>query len=355
MIHTRKSKAIGLFSGSLDSILAAKMLAEQGVAIVALNFKLPFPVPGRVPSDEYLQTMADLIGASLISIQADESYLELIRNPEFGYIREMAPCIDCMGWMLKKARELMKEIKADFVFTGEVLGQQPFSQNKRSLKLLERISGLGSRLVRPLSAKILEPTLPELSGLIRRERLLDFHGRSRHQQMRLAREFGVVDYPIPGAGCLLTDSNFAARCRDAVTYQELTWGEIEWLKYGRHFRLKSGARVIIGRNEKENKVLEDLARNNGLLFKPVEIQGPVAVLKTKKVTKKDMELAARMCSRYCDNPKGKAVKILSGEKVFSCKPIKDEDLAEWRIVGGKDKGGGADKNKKNKNNGKELK
>lgn len=332
MIQSRKSKAIGLFAGSLDSILAAKLIAEQGVAIVALNFKLPFPVPGRVPGDEYLQRIADLIGASLISIEADESYLELVRSPEFGYIREMAPCVDCMGWMLKKARELMKEIKADFVFTGDVLGQQPFSQNKRSLKLLERVSGLEGRLVRPLSAKLLEPTIPELSGILRRERLLDFHGRSRRPQIRLAREFGVVDYPIPGAGCLLADSNFAARCRDAVAHQELTWGEIELMKYGRHFRLKGGARVIVGRNEKENSVLEQWAQGQGWVFKPVEVNGPVAVLKTKKLTKKDMERTARICSRYCDSPMGKAVKILCGEKVFSCKPIKDDDLAEWRIV-----------------------
>ncbi len=331
MIHRRKIKAIGLFSGSLDSLLAGKLIAEQGVDIVALNFNLPFPVPGRTPSSECLEGMAAFLGASLISLPADEGYLELLRSPEFGYFRGMAPCVDCMVYMLRKAKELMREIKADFVFTGEVLGQQ-ISQNKHSLNLIERVSGLRGRLLRPLSAKVLEPTIVELSGAIRRERLLDFQGRSRHRQLKLAREFGFGEYPIPGTGCLLTDSNFAARCRDAVAHQELSFEEIELMSYGRHFRLKSGAKVIVGRDEEENKVLEERFGNRGLLLKPMAVPGPVVLLRTKKITKKDIEIAGRICTRYCDTLKRRAVKIKCGEQNISCKPLKDEEMAEWRIM-----------------------
>jgi tRNA U34 2-thiouridine synthase MnmA/TrmU len=332
MIHSRKSKAVGLFAGSLDSILAFKLVTEQGIAAVALNFRLPFPVLGRVPSDEQLQTMAGLLGVSLVSVKAGDEYLEMVRSPQYGYTLEMAPCIDCMAFMLKRAKELMTEIKADFVFTGEVLGQRPLSQNRRSLKLLERVSGLEGRLLRPLSAKILEPTIPELSGIIRREPLLDFHGRSRRRQFGLAREFGIIDFPTPGAGCLLTDRNFAARCRDAINNNQFnSLSEIEILHYGRHFRLPSKAKVVVGRNEAENQALEKLALPDDVICKPAETVGPVVLLRAKRRTKKDMEIAARVCARYCDNPSGKAVKVTCQERVFSVKPFRDEELAEWRI------------------------
>ncbi|MGQ9708748.1 MAG: hypothetical protein ACUVUR_07755 [bacterium] len=333
MIHSRKSKAVGLFSGSLDSILAFKLITEQGVAAVALNFKLPFPVAGRVPTDEQLQAMASLLGVSLVSVKIGDEYLEIVRSPEYGYTQEMAPCIDCMAFMLKRAKELMNEIKADFVFTGEVLGQRQLSQNRRSLRILEKVSGLEGRLLRPLSAKILEPTIPELSGLIRREPLLDFHGHNRRRQMALAREFGIVDYPTPGAGCLLTDSNFAARCRDAIANDEFNHlGEIEILHYGRHFRLPSKAKVVVGRNGLENQTLEKLALPDDVVCKPTETVGPVVLLRTKRRTKKDIDISARICARYCDNPSGKAVKIICQEKIFSVKPYSDEELAEWRIA-----------------------
>ncbi|MGB9742522.1 MAG: tRNA 4-thiouridine(8) synthase ThiI [candidate division WOR-3 bacterium] len=333
MINSRNSKAVGLFSGSLDSILAFKLITEQRIAAVALNFKLPFPVIGRVPTDDQLQELAKLLNITLVSITAGDEYLELVRTPKFGYIRELAPCIDCMAYMLRHAKTLMNEIHADFVFTGEVLGQRFISQSKRTMKLLEKTVGLEGKILRPLSAKILEPTIPELTGLIRRERLLDFHGRNRRRQIRLAREFGIVDYPTPGAGCLLTDPNFAARCQDAIDHGQFqTIDEIQILHYGRHFRLASKAKVIAGRNEEENRTLESLARSNDLIFQPVETVGPVVILRTAKPTKKDMEIAARICARYCDHNNGKPVKIAgSNDTRYSVKPFNDEELDEWRV------------------------
>jgi len=181
MIPSRKSKAVGLFSGGLDSILATKLITEQGVTVVALHYRLPFGVPGHDPTDEKLSKMAGLVGASLMTLDAEESYLQLVKSPQFGYVKQLAPCIDCIVFMLAKAKELAKEIKADFVFTGEVVGQRAICQNKRSLKQIEKAVGLEGRLLRPLSAKLLEPTIPELTGLVRRERLLDLKGRNRRR------------------------------------------------------------------------------------------------------------------------------------------------------------------------------
>jgi tRNA U34 2-thiouridine synthase MnmA/TrmU len=337
MISSRKAKAIGLFSGSLDSILATKLITEQGVNVVALHFQVPFAVQGRFPDSEQLQSLAELLGVSLVSVEVGAEYLDIIRAPQFGYTRYLAPCVDCRAYMLKKAKELMEEIKADFVFTGEVLGQQPFSQNKRSLKLLEKSTGLNGRLLRPLSAKILDPTIPELSGLVRRERFFDFHGQKRRRQIRLAREFGIVDYPIPGSGCLLTDSNFAARCRDALEHNELNLEEVKLLRYGRHFRLSSGAKVIVGRNEKENEALERLAAGQDVVVcKPVDVMGPVVLYRAKRKTKKDTELVARICARYADAADGQTVKINCGGREIAVAALKDDQVASGRIVWDRD-------------------
>lgn len=334
MISSRNSKAVGLFAGSLDSILAFRLVTEQGVAAVALNFRLPFAIPGRSPTEDQLQNLAKLLGVTLVTVDAGDDYLEIVRNPQHGYSVELAPCVDCMAYMLKQAKQLMQEIRADFVFTGEVVGQRPFSQNKRSLKLLEKITGLEGKILRPLSAKLLEPTFPELSGLIRRERLLDFHGRNRRRQIRLAREFGIIDYPIPGGGCLLTDTNFAARCRDAIAGGEFqTLSDIRLLHYGRHFRLPGKTKLIVGRNEEENRILESLADSRQLLFKPVDTVGPVCILRTTKPAKKELELALRICARYCDRPDGQTVKVAVNEKVYQTKPCSDEELNQWRIGG----------------------
>jgi len=331
MIPSRKAKAIALFSGGLDSILATKLISEQGITVVALHFRLPFAVRSRVISEERLRRMAELAGASLVSVDAGDDYYDIVRNPEFGYTRNLAPCIDCLVFMLRKAKELMKELKADFVLTGEVVGQRSFFQNKRSLKQIEKSAGLEGRLLRPLCAKLLEPTIAELTGLVRRERLLEFRGRGRRRQIRLAREFGLMDYPIPGGACLLADKNFAARCRDELEHGTFEVRDIEMLKLGRHFRLESKAKVVVGRNEQENHRLEELAAEDDLVCRPVGVMGPVVVLRSKKKTKKDTEIAARICARYSDALPGQTVKIVCGERELAVKPFKDEDIEPWRV------------------------
>jgi len=331
MISSRKSKAIGLFSGGLDSILAAKLMSEQGVEVIALHFRVPFAAPARPQEAERLQTLAEVAGASLVSVDVGDDYLELVKSPQYGYARGMAPCMDCMGYMLKKARELAMQLKADFIFTGEVVGQRAHCQNKRSLKVLETMTRMNGRLLRPLSAKLLEPTIPELTGLVRRERLLDLKGHGRRRQIRLAAEFGILDYSPPAGGCLLIDKNFAARAKDAIKAEQFTMAELAILGPGRHFRLESGAKVVVGRNEKENRQLESLAVEGDAVCRPVEVMGPVVLLRSKKRTKKDTEVAARLCARYSDATSSQAVKVACGEDEFKVKGLADDELKQWLV------------------------
>ncbi len=316
----------------MDGILAAKLVTEQGIEAVTLHFRMPFAPPARRASEERLRKLAEIVGANLVSVEVGEDYLELIKNPEYGYARGLAPCVDCIVYMLKKAKELAKEINADFVFTGEVVGQRSHSQNKRSLKAIEKASGLSGRLLRPLSAKLLDPTIPELTGLIRRERLLDIKGHGRRRQIRLAHEFGIINYAPPAGGCLLMDVNLAARVKDAMAHDQLGSQEFELLRCGRHFRLDSGAKVVVGRNERENGRLEELATDGDLVCRPVDVMGPVAVLRAKRKTKKDTEIAARICARYSDGEKKRAVKVDCGGKELKARPSAAKDIERWRVV-----------------------
>ncbi|OYD15740.1 hypothetical protein CH330_04855 [candidate division WOR-3 bacterium JGI_Cruoil_03_51_56] len=337
MITSRKSKAVGLFSGGLDSVLATKLVTEQGIEAIALHFKVPFAAPGRFSSEDRLKRLAELAGASFVSVEVGDDYLGIVKAPEYGYARGMAPCIDCMLYMLNKARELARQVRADFIFTGEVIGQRIHCQNKRSLKLMEKVTGIRGRLLRPLSAKLLEPTIPELTGLIKRERLLDLKGRGRRRQIRLASEFGLIDYSAPTGGCLLIDKNFAARVRDAIAHDQLEPGEIELLRFGRHFRLDSGAKVVAGRSKSENDRLEKLLRDDDVFLRPVEVMGPVVILRARKKTKKDTEIAARICTRYSDGESNKAIKVNCGGKCLRVKSANDKLLDHWRVKAEKER------------------
>ena len=331
MIASRKSKAIGLFSGGLDSILATKLMTEQGVEVIALNFQVPFPAPGHTFTEDRLRRYAESAGASLVSVEVGPDYLDIVKEPAHGYARGLAPCVDCVLYMLAKARELAQQTKSDFIFTGEVIGQRVHCQNKRSLKLMEKASRTEGRLLRPLSAKLLEPTIPELTGMVRRERLLDLKGRGRRRQIRLASEFGILDYPQPTGGCLLIDKNFGARIRDLLVFDQLEPGRAELLPVGRHFRLDSGAKVVVGRNRDENERIERLAREEDTVCRPVEVMGPTALLRSKKVTKKDTEIAARLCARYSDRTDDKPVKMDCAGKEMKVKPAAADDIERWLI------------------------
>lgn len=332
MISSRKSRAIGLFSGGLDSILAAKLVTEQGIDAVALHFQVPFVAPGRPSEEAKLKQLAELAGANLISVEVGDDYLGIVKAPKYGYAREMAPCVDCILYMLTKARELARQIDADFIFTGEVVGQRARCQNKRSLRLIEKAAGIEGRLLRPLSAKLLDPTIPELTGLVRRERLLDLKGRGRRRQIRLAHEFGIIEYSPPTGGCMLVDRNFAARARDAAAHDQLELSEVALLRPGRLFRLDSGARVVVGRNREENERLEGLALESDIVCRPVGVMGPVAVLRAGQPADADIENAARLCARYSDGEAGQPVLVKCGGREVTAEPAEEQELDRWRVA-----------------------
>jgi len=255
-MNTKDSvKALGLLSGGLDSTLAVKLLIDQGIEVIAFNMITPFCTCTRKGCKHEAGKVAKQFGIPVKIIGVGEDYIEMIKNPKHGYGSNMNPCIDCRIFMFKKAKTYMEEIGAQFIFTGEVLGQRPMSQHRRAMKMIEKETELQGLILRPLSAKLLSPTIPETQKWVDREKLLDIQGRRRLPQIELAKKIGVKDYPCPGGGCRLTDPQFAKRLKEALDHGEDTIRDIQLLKYGRHIRLPSGAKAIVGRNEEENKLL----------------------------------------------------------------------------------------------------
>lgn len=311
----RRGKAVAMLSGGLDSSLALALVVRQGVEVVAVNFSTGFCMtdhqrlvrkkdadPKKL-RNEALRAGADLeVPVEIIDVS--EEYMEVLRRPRFGYGKNLNPCIDCRIFMLRKAGEYMEEIGADFVFTGEVLGQRPKSQHKRAMRTIDAECGLGDRLVRPLSAKLLEPTRPEREGILDREQLKGFHGRDRNPQFALAEELGVTDYPQPAGGCCyLTDPNYSGRVFDLLEHRgrgEVEREDLVLCKVGRHFRLESGAKLIVGRFEEENAFLERF-RDRFLRLDAVEHKGPTALLEipsSGEVDEATLRDAARLTARY---------------------------------------------------------
>jgi tRNA-uridine 2-sulfurtransferase len=255
----QQRKAIALLSGGLDSTLAVKVLLDQGIAVEALNFTSPFcTCTGKnAGCKSEAVRVAEEFGIPIKVMNKGADYLEIVRNPKHGYGKGLNPCVDCRIFLLKKAKEYMLEIGADFVFTGEVLGQRPMSQRRDTLRVIERESGLEGLLLRPLSAKHFKPTIPELEGWVDRDKLLAIQGRSRKEQFQLAEELEVKNYPCPAGGCLLTELTFVGKIRDVFDHSdELNMRDFRLLKLGRHFRIGRRTKVIIGRNESENALLE---------------------------------------------------------------------------------------------------
>jgi len=205
MAIKKNVKGLGLCSGGLDSILAALVLREQGIDVEWIAFETPFFSADKARKASFNH------GISLIVKDITKRYMPMLKNPKCGYGKNMNPCMDCHALMFRIAGEMMQETESDFLFSGEVMGQRPMSQNKNSLRYVEKNSGYDGYILRPLSAKVLPETPMELNGLVDREKLCDFSGRSRKPQMALAKQFGVVDYPAPAGGCLLTDGGYARK------------------------------------------------------------------------------------------------------------------------------------------------
>jgi tRNA U34 2-thiouridine synthase MnmA/TrmU len=292
-------KAVGLLSGGLDSTLTVKMMIEQGVEVHLLNFVTPFCTCTKKGCRHEASRVAELFKVPVKIISVGKEYIEMIKNPKYGYGSNMNPCIDCRILMFRKGKKYMKDIGASFIFTGEVLGQRPMSQHKKAMKTIEQESGLKNLVLRPLSAKLLEPTIPEKKHWINRDKLLSIQGRRRLPQIELADKLGIKDYPCPAGGCRLTDPHFAKRIKESFEHEEGTIKDIQLLKYGRHFRLKSGAKVIVGRNEKENKILKEFQDENDIVMEVIGVGSPIVLLK-KNSGKNDIKKAAAICIRYSD-------------------------------------------------------
>ncbi len=300
-------KALSLISGGLDSTLATKVIMEQGVEVVAVNFVSPFCRCDRRNGCRHEATfVSEHLNIPLKVINVTQDYLEMLKAPKHGYGSNMNPCIDCRILMLRKARELMQEFGASFIVTGEVLGQRPMSQHSRAMRTIEKEAGVEDILLRPLSAKLLEPTLPERNGWVDREKLLEISGRSRKSQMQLAEQLHIEDYPCAAGGCLLTDPNFARRIRDLIDRDLLTLEDVKVLNHGRHFRLTPNAKLVVGRDEHDNNMIEGCIRGDDYLFQPpAEAAGPSALGRGADFAKEETRLlAARLVARYFDQKAG---------------------------------------------------
>ena len=254
-----KRKAIALLSGGLDSTLAVKMMLDMGIDVEALNFTSPFCTCTGKNSGCKSEAVrvAQEFNIPIKVVHKGLDYLEIVRNPLHGYGKGVNPCVDCRIYLLRKAKEYMLESGADFIITGEVLGQRPISQRRDSLRVIERESELDGLLLRPLSAQHFEPTIPEREGWVDREKLLAIKGRSRHELFQLADELDVKNYPCPAGGCLLTELSFVPKIQDIFDHcDELVLRDFRLLKMGRHFRIGERTKVIIGRDENDNKLLE---------------------------------------------------------------------------------------------------
>ncbi len=322
-----KVRAICLVSGGLDSILAPCVLREQGIEVEGLTFSTPFFGPANAKKG------CEQIGIPLNVMDISKEHLELVKKPPRGYGKNMNPCIDCHAMMVKKAGEFMLEKGFDFIATGEVLNERPMSQNKDSLGVVAKESGFADYLLRPLSAKLLPATLPERDGRVNRDRLLAIEGRSRRPQMALAKKYGIKEYVQPSGGCLLTDPAFSARLKDLFLSRPLaTIEDVNLLKLGRHFRLSSGARVIVGRNKKDNELLIASRRAGFTMFVSDVVPGP-AVL-TDATLVEDIETASVMCASFADNG-GQLVDMLvisdEGKRRVNANPRSKEEFVKMRI------------------------
>jgi len=327
-------KAIALLSGGLDSTLAVELILDQGIEVEALNFVTPFCTCNRKGRCEAAY-VAERFDISLEIIPLVEEFFQVVKRPKYGYGSGMNPCLDCRILMFSRARERMEEVGADFVFTGEVLGERPMSQRRDAMRVIERESRLDGRLLRPLSAKLFPPTILEREGIVDREKLLALQGRSRKGQMALAEERGINDYPCPAGGCRLTDPNFARRMRDLVySTENFDLNDVNLLKLGRHFRLSPRAKAVVGRNEEENRRIQALVKGGDLLLEVKGCASPVTLLRGDP-SEGEIRLAAAITVRYSDAKMDGEVSVLHGAAHVILKDevssLGEKELTELRL------------------------
>lgn len=296
----KKRKALALLSGGLDSTLAVRLMLDMGVDVEALNFTSPFcTCTGKnAGCKSEAVRVAEEFNIPIKVMTKGLDYLEVVRNPRHGYGKGLNPCVDCRIYLLRRAKEYMAESGADFVITGEVLGQRPMSQRRDAMRLIERESGLEDLLLRPLSAHFFAPTLPEREGWIDRSKLLAIKGRSRREQIELADDMDVKNYPCPAGGCLLTELSFVPKVRDVLDHSdELQLRDCRLLKIGRHFRIGERTKVIVGRNEADNAMLENVLATTETAITWMDGNTPLGII-TGAQGLETTRLAAGILLRY---------------------------------------------------------
>jgi hypothetical protein len=341
----KTAHGIGLISGGLDSALACRVLMEAGAEVSCLHFFTGFCVTGhhsrvgridRPIANNALQVAAE-IGVTVDLVDISQEYLDIVLHPKHGYGANMNPCIDCREFMLRKAKTHMERVGADFVFTGEVIGQRPMSQTRKTLDDIELRVGLQERLLRPLSAKLLPPTIVEKEGRIDREKLHGFQGRSRKPQLALAKQYGITGFMQPAGGCcFLTDEPYSRKFRDLITHEkrdQLSMDDIYLLGVGRHLRLSPSLKVIVGRDEVENHFL---ARYGERYWSANAVSFPGAtVLIMGDLNGDACERIAAIAARYCDGKHEPSVEVRfihqNEERSITVPPANDAVIDAMRI------------------------
>lgn len=317
--------AISLFSGGLDSLLATRVIAAQGIKVVAVKFVSPFFQYDLLAREEkYKREVKEKYDIDVVLKDISLEYIELLKAPPHGYGKHFNPCIDCKIMMVSKAKEMMAQYDASFLITGEVIGQRPMSQRRDALRVIERDSGCdsGGVLLRPLCAKNLNPSGPELDGLVNRDNLYGFSGRGRNDQMSLAKELGITDYPTPAGGCILTDPIVSARIKRVYQEnKEITVADMRLIMIGRQFRLPGGAWLVMGRKEVENRLVEELYIPGDICLQLIDRPGPTAILRNM-TSRSDLELAAGLVARY--GKKDLNGRVMEGRVL--CRSDKDEEM-----------------------------
>lgn len=325
------TKALALISGGLDSILAAKLIKEQGIEVIGICFKSYFFGP------ENAKRMTKQIDIPLEVVDFSEEHLETVKKPKHGHGKNMNPCIDCHAMMMREAGRLLEKFNADFIITGEVLNQRPMSQNKASLNVVKKESGIGEKILRPLCAKALPPTEMELNGLVDREKLLGISGRGRKVQMELAEKWGIKDYPSPAGGCKLTEPNYSIRLREVLEHtEEITERELALLRVGRHFRVTEGCKIISTRTAPEADELKKLLTPEDTGFLVKNFRGSMVAI-IGKYTEKDIEFAAKVAGRYSKGKDEEVVRVMYGkytkpyDKFVDVKPASEAEITQYII------------------------
>ena len=326
-------RALAMISGGLDSILAAKLIKEQGIEVIGICFRSYFF------NEENAKRMTEQIGIKLKVVDFSKEHFEMVRNPKHGWGKNMNPCIDCHSMMMRYSGELLEKFNADFIITGEVLNQRPMSQNRSALDVVKKQSGFSDKILRPLCAKNLKETQMEIDGLVDREKLLDISGRNRKPQMELAEKWGIKDYPSPAGGCKLTEPNYSIRLKEILDRKEnVTEKDIHLMKYGRHFVSDNNVKIIVSRTVDEGESIKQLLNNNDMIFLTSGFKGAMVLIpEGSEPNDEDITLACRLAVRYSKGKDEELVNVKYGkyktkfDKSREVNSVTQEELIKYNI------------------------